>query len=582
MYRAVDPRRRTGAGAPSMIDGVPASENGSGRALVVDADPQAHRRLAELLRAQGFDCAVAETAGDARRRVQEEDPCVVLLEVSLPDESALRLARELSSHDAGPAVIMMGGHEDPAVAAIALDAGAVGFLAKPFKRHEVQIAVHNALRHRRIELEHRARRALLEDRVVERSTVARDALAQLRTANEETVRRLSKAIEFRDPETGSHIERMSHYCALLASQLGLDPDEIRVASRLHDIGKIAVPDAILLKPGPLSAAEREEMERHAEIGYRLLRGSRIDVLEQAATIAWTHHERFDGTGYPRGLAGEEIPLSGRIACVADVFDALTSDRIYRPARPLEEGVAALAAERGRQFDPLVADAFLADMDAVTAIMARFDDGPRESPLPREAAPDPGPAPITLQEAAATLGVSASRLRRWADEGRIPAVRTAGGHRRFPIDAVRRLAAERGTGPAVRPIEPPAMSIPTLAERLRQQGVELASAAAGSLYRGGPTGWFGRDDARTEVREWLSALERACESGRHAGALQASEVLMRGAARHAATLLERHSFLERFAAAALRALSQAGAPASEMAAARRLFAALQQAMLDGRP
>jgi diguanylate cyclase (GGDEF)-like protein len=206
-----------------------------------------------------------------------------------------------------------------------------------------------------------------------------DTVARLRRseeerqrAQEETIRRLGQAAEFRDSETGGHVERMSRYCALLGRGLGLDEERcelLRVASPLHDIGKIGISDEILLKPGPLTKRERTDMERHAELGYRLLAGSQSELLELAAVIAWTHHERFDGRGYPRGLAGEEIPLAGRIASVADVFDALTSDRIYRPAFGLDETVDLMRLGRGTQFDPIVLDAFLGSMPEVEAIAA---------------------------------------------------------------------------------------------------------------------------------------------------------------------------------------------------------------------
>jgi len=194
----------------------------------------------------------------------------------------------------------------------------------------------------------------------------------LQQAHEETIRRLSHAAEFRDSGTGGHIERMSRLCALLGHRLGLDEERcelLRLASPLHDIGKIGISDEILLKPGPLTEGERETMECHAELGHRLLAGSQSELLELAAVIAWTHHERFDGGGYPRGLAGETIPLAGRIASVADVFDALTSNRVYRPAFGLEETVDLMRRGRGTQFDPLVLDAFLESMPEVEEIAA---------------------------------------------------------------------------------------------------------------------------------------------------------------------------------------------------------------------
>jgi putative two-component system response regulator len=550
--------------------------------LVVDDDEQLRRLLVRLMSSEGFACRDAGSVREAREALRSADADLVLLDVHLPGESGLTFAREIAGHHPGPAVIMVSGADDAEVAGIALDAGAYGYVTKPFKRNEVTIAVQNALRRRRLEHESHDQRAMLEDRVVERTAAVQDALGRLRLAHEETVLRLSKAVEFRDPETGSHIERMSHYCALLASRFGVDADAVRVASRLHDVGKIAVPDSILQKPGPLTPDERREMERHAAVGHRLLRGSRSELLEVAAEIALTHHERFDGTGYPRGLAGEDIPLVGRIAGVADVFDALTTDRVYRAAIPLEEAVATLKAERGRHFDPQIVDAFLAELEEVGSIMARFDAAAAELAAQGEKPEAPSQAPlVTLQEAATAAGVSASTMRRWADEGRVHAVRTAGGHRRFPLDAVRAVAAERGARPTIRPVAPPAEPLTQLAERLRAQGPEVVAMAAASLYRGGSPGWFAGEAADEATREWLPELARACEAGRYAPAVEATALLMRRAYLQGTTLLERHTFLERAGDVAMRALSQAGASRTELGGTRRLVTALQQSLLDGR-
>jgi diguanylate cyclase (GGDEF)-like protein len=185
---------------------------------------------------------------------------------------------------------------------------------------------------------------------------------ELRRSRSETIMRLAHAAEFRSFETAVHVERMSRYCALLASRIGF-PEErvelIKVASTLHDIGKIAIPDHVLLKPGPLSAEERLSMMRHAFVGNELLSGSASEVLELAALIALTHHERYDGSGYPCGLAGDAIPVEGRIAAVADVFDALLSDRVYRPGYPLDRAMAIMREGRGTHFDPEIFDLFLA-------------------------------------------------------------------------------------------------------------------------------------------------------------------------------------------------------------------------------
>jgi putative two-component system response regulator len=548
-------------------------------ALVVDDDPQMRRLLTGLLQAEGFTCEVAGDVAEARVRLETFSPQVVMLDVRMPGESGVSLAHELAGHHSGPAVIMVSGEDDAEVAQIALDAGALAYLTKPFKRNEVAIAIRTARDRQRQALASRAEQSRLEERVIERSAAVRDALEHLRAANEETVLRLSKAVEYRDPETGWHIERMSHYCALLAKSFGFDPDLIRVASRLHDVGKIAIPDAILLKPGAFTAEERGEMEHHAELGHRLLQGSSVEVLKQAATIAWTHHEHFDGNGYPRGLVGEEIPLIGRIACVADVFDALTTDRVYRSAVSTEDATALLVAQQGLHFDPKVIEAFLAVADEVNAIFVRFAEKPPEGDEPADAA---APLPlVTLQHAASTLGISPARLRRWSDEGRIEAVRTPGGHRRFALDAVRLLAAERGSRPVVSPLAPPAVKLPLLAQCLRERGSELTATAAASLYRGGPSGWFAGEDAAAAGAEWLRALARGCDSGDYRGALHASDVFMRRGQLQAVSLLERHSFLERFGHASLQALTQTGVAQGELTAARQVFVACQQAHLDGR-
>ena len=175
------------------------------------------------------------------------------------------------------------------------------------------------------------------------------------------MRRLSMAVEFRDEDTGAHIERIGRFSTLLAEQIGMDPEfceKLSHAAPLHDVGKVAIPDSILLKPGPLTPAERAIVETHAEEGHRLVRGSSSSILDMAATIALSHQEKWDGSGYPRGLVGEEIPIEGRIVAVADVFDALTSDRVYRKAFSVEDALKMMREERGHHFDPMVLDAFI--------------------------------------------------------------------------------------------------------------------------------------------------------------------------------------------------------------------------------
>jgi excisionase family DNA binding protein len=377
-------------------------------------------------------------------------------------------------------------------------------------------------------------------------------------------------------EIPAHLQRVSCYSALLAEPFGLDPELVRVASRLHDVGMVAVANGILLKPGPLLPDERREMQDHTELGRAMLAGTGTDLLDTASQIAWSHHERFDGGGYPCGHAGERIPLPGRIAAVSDAFDAMTTDRVYRLAPGVETAVETLRSERGGQFDPDVVDAFLDALEAALTIREQYGSPAPNFPVPEPTEED---TQVTLQAAANALSISPSRLRRWADEGRIPSMRTAGGHRRFPLAAVRRLAVERGVGPSVRPIDPPGGALPALSELLDVQGRNIAATAAAAIYREGPPGWFASDTAGPDLRDWLAAMSLSAAAGRYSGALQATGVLMRRAHQNAATLLERHAFLERFSQVAVRALAREGGERDEMTDTRRLFASLQQSLLD---
>jgi HD-GYP domain-containing protein (c-di-GMP phosphodiesterase class II) len=206
-----------------------------------------------------------------------------------------------------------------------------------------------------------SRRARLVEEIEGRTSELKRALSELEIAQAETVRRLSMAVEFRDEDTGAHIERIGRFSKLLAEHIGMEPDfceRLFHAAPLHDVGKVAIPDAILLKPGPLTPEERAIVETHAEEGHRLVRGSSSSILDMAATIALSHQEKWDGTGYPRGLIGEAIPIEGRIVAVVDVFDALTSDRVYRKAFPVDEAIQMMREQRGRHFDPVLLDAFM--------------------------------------------------------------------------------------------------------------------------------------------------------------------------------------------------------------------------------
>jgi hypothetical protein len=210
------------------------------------------------------------------------------------------------------------------------------------------------------------RRKALQLEVDERNDDLGRALSELEIAQAETVRRLSMAVEFRDEDTGAHIERIGRFSTLLAEAAGMSPEfcrRIGHAAPLHDVGKVAIPDAILLKPGALTAEERAIVETHAEEGHRLLRGSSSSILDMGATIALSHHERWDGGGYPRGIAAEEIPIEGRIVAIADVFDALTSHRVYRAAFSVEKAVEMMLDQANRHFDPVLLHKFMEVLDS---------------------------------------------------------------------------------------------------------------------------------------------------------------------------------------------------------------------------
>ena len=354
------------------------------RILVVDGEAQIRSLLTRLLEAQGYACSTAVGASEARRLLAAEDFALVLCDVNMPGESGLDFAQEVLVDYPDTAIVMVTGADDRRHAERALANGAYGYMLKPFKPTELLINVVNALRRRTLEIENRESRNRLEQTVLERTSTLRETIAQLesseselRRLREETIRRLSWAAEFRSNETGQHLLRMSLYCTLLARLVGLDVDRtemIRIASPMHDVGKIGIPDRILSKPTSLTPEERAVMQAHTEMGHRILTGSDVELLDLAATLALTHHERIDGQGYPCGLEDDNIPLEGRIAAIADVFDALTSDRVYRLAFRPDEAREQMLTGRGTQFDQELLDLFFGAWDDVLAIRRAASDG----------------------------------------------------------------------------------------------------------------------------------------------------------------------------------------------------------------
>jgi putative two-component system response regulator len=265
----------------------------------------------------------------------------------------------------------------------AVEAGANDFIAKPIDETELRIRSTSLLKLKETQDVLKAYQAHLEDLVKQRTASLRTALDQMAEAQRvaylahlDTVERLAIVAEYKDRITARHIERMSHYCAAIARGLKLPPGEVELiqhASRMHDLGKIAVPDLILAKPGSLDHAEWAVMREHAVIGGSILADSNSDLLKAGRIIALSHHERWDGSGYPQGLKGEAIPLWGRICAVADTFDAVTSERSYKPAYSNDIALRILREERGRQFDPTIVDVFLECFDQILAIQTKYGD-----------------------------------------------------------------------------------------------------------------------------------------------------------------------------------------------------------------
>jgi len=285
----------------------------------------------------------------------------------------IRRMRGTNGHAQVP-MVMLTATTDDATRLAALEAGATDFLSKSQSPVELKVRLRNLIR-----LSSALRK--LDDHVAEQDREIEKATQALLSREEEMVFRLSKALEYRDNDTNDHTLRVAKYSRMISERLGLSRQECRsiyLASPLHDIGKVAISDRILLKPGTLDDVERATIQTHAEIGARILRGSGSDLINLAAQIAIGHHERWDGKGYPKGLAGEAIPLSARIVAIADVFDALTTERPYKKALPVAEALAILAAERGRHFDPACLDAFLsayAEMEQSDAAVESGEPSP---------------------------------------------------------------------------------------------------------------------------------------------------------------------------------------------------------------
>lgn len=328
------------------------------RILIVDDQEENVLLLKATLREAGYVNVIGTTDPsrvDALCRESNFD--LLLLDLHMPVRDGFDVMRELAQRDEGDwlPILVLTADDTQETRECALAAGARDFITKPLKRTEVLLRIKNLLEVRFLNHEVRARSTVLEHRVEERTE-------DLEQARLEMLERLALAAEYRDDDTGEHTRRVGSTSASIARAIGIDAESaelIRQAALLHDIGKIGVSDRILLKPGPLTPEERVLMQSHVTIGAAILAGSRHSLLQAAEQIAGTHHEWWDGSGYGKGLAGISIPVVGRIVAVADVFDALTHERPYKAAWPVDRAVAEIHTLSGRQFDPEMVEAFAA-------------------------------------------------------------------------------------------------------------------------------------------------------------------------------------------------------------------------------
>lgn len=337
--------------------------------LIVDDEEVICDTFARLLTYAGYQCNVAPNGQQALKMLEQQNFSLLLSDINMPVLSGLELLSTVVKKHKDLAVLMISGIDDRDVAINCLEIGAYGYIIKPVQMNELVINVANALHRRELEIVNKRYNQELKALVEARTE-------ELNFAREETIMTLGKAAEFRDNETAQHTMRMSHYCEMLARQYGLPEsqcEQIRLASPLHDIGKIGISDTILLKPGKLTDEEFAIIQQHPEIGYRILAEAKSDALRLGASIAYTHHEKFDGSGYPRKLKGTAIPIEGRIAAISDVFDALTTDRVYKSAIAVNKAVDILKEGRGSHFDPELLEIFLQNMDAVLRIKEQCAD-----------------------------------------------------------------------------------------------------------------------------------------------------------------------------------------------------------------
>lgn len=327
--------------------------------LVVEDEENIRELLQEVLAGAGYVCDTAVNGQEAIEKLRRKGFDLVITDILMPVKSGMDLLKEARALSPDTAFIMVTAVDDTSTAIEAMRLGADNYLLKPFNLAEVTVSVDKALQRRRLVLENRDYQYNLERKVQERTAQLRETLGRLEESYKATLEILRAALDTRDIETYAHSERVTLYALRLAKEIGMSGSELGVLEKgvfLHDIGKIGIPDSILLRPGKLTKEEMEVMKTHAELGMRLI--YRVDFLREAAQIVYSHQEHYDGGGYPRRLRGEQIPLGARVFAVVDALDAMTSDRPYRRAIPFSAAREEIVRTSGRQFDPKVVEAFL--------------------------------------------------------------------------------------------------------------------------------------------------------------------------------------------------------------------------------
>ena len=339
--------------------------------LLVDDDHQVREVLHQIFLSAGYNCLLANDGREGVEVFKAWRPPLIVTDLKMPGMTGIDLLHAARELDADAAVIVLTGAADVKTAIESLKLGAYDFIMKPVNVDELLIAADRAWERRQLLIERREYHALLERRVVEATRDLASAYHQLQETYHTTLEALGSALDTRDVGTESHSRRVHGYALATAREYGVpetDVPDLAHGVLLHDIGKIGIPDAILLKPGPLTPDEWKIMRRHPEIGKALV--EKIPFLRGAVPIVWSHHEKWDGTGYPRGLTGAEIPLGARIFMVVDAFDAMTFDRPYAKAKPFDVAKAEIRRCAGTHFDPTIVESFLRVPEALLAEIRR--------------------------------------------------------------------------------------------------------------------------------------------------------------------------------------------------------------------